>query len=575
MTGKKSSKIKVAVVLIGDNSDRLISPLTRCFRSLESTVSPCFESVAKLDRNAVQTKLVVLCNEDDAEAKSDVVLTFGGIGCRAEDVVPEATADLIQRPLPALSHLFHERCDLVSLRPVFGMREAILIGNLPGLADVSSTRAADENDDDDADSIVDLAKYFLEKFAIIHSAGMEGPKRANDSSSDCAKPSRNGKRSLTPKTTPDPGCSEAKKSKKGGMEVAAALPIPFKSEPASDDDDNTVIFDNDGEDHDGDDDDDDDVANNDLSDMVVNNNNDNNNRNNNEDDQRDSNYTLTRGKLLDADDDNLHYGLGNEDNGVTAEVKLKVDPSDLKHVVGVGKPLFHFLKTHPLTKGVVLNRNKRHLKRDLVSVKEKAGGDVAASFTVTAEKWTRNGKPMNKNWLDDEFELTFRGRETRQKLDGGGGGGSVKDTSVCTWYLSCPGTLTCLRGCGGIGVCRVDCRGKTSKLDRHNCQLMVKMQIFLSDVTAWVVSFYGRHNETNALPAGCSASDRRLFGDEQKRVLNSLISGENIVCREELFRRLRHHYRQNDFEISSHQTQKLYCFIDRYLAKHLRSVAVT
>ena len=183
---------------------------------------------------------------------------------------------------------------------------------------------------------------------------------------------------------------------------------------------------------------------------------------------------------------------------------------------------------------------------------------------------------MQKNWLDDEFVLTRRGQEYRKKLETG----DRRDTAVCSWYLNCPGTAGCRRICGVVGACRPGCPGKAYKLDRHNCTLMVKMQIFLSDVDTWVVTFNGRHNDeennvTLLRPGGKGdaviVAAKRAFGDEEKRILNSCILREKIFCRDELLRRLESHFRNDDVEMSVARKQKLVGFIDRYLAKHAKS----
>ena len=562
-------KLRLAVVPVSIDQN-IISRLTDLFESCDE-VSFTMESHLKKDKNAIQTKLMILCNggdnDDDDTSKFDAVLTLGGIGCLATDVVPEATTDVIQRSLPALSHFFHRRCDIVSLRPVFGMRDGVIIGNLPGPEDIAGKYPGDG----ETSLIMELTKFVIKKITRIfdslhHQRGL---------SEESIKSKR---RLMSPEEEEEvtgldpepilPGISEEEEGCQKSDRISKV--IPFKSETISDDDDDTIIFEHDGEQEDsvlfgdyGDD--------RDLPNYII-----------------DSSTeavasTCQVANCIGVEDDNIDTAncgvIDFPDSGITEVSTRLTDKKTGKGQerlntttgpipVDVGKPLFNFFKTHPLTKGVVLNRNKRHIKRDLACVKPKKtrtkGED--SSFSVTAENWTRNGKVMKKNWLDDEFELTPAGLELWLELedDGGGVSGRKRNTPICTWYLSCPGTSTCKRECGGVGACLPGCRGKTSKQNRHNCQLMVKMQIFLRDLTKWVVSFHGRHNETNSLP---SAADRRLFGDEEKRVLNSLIANDKVTCKKELLRRLKRHYRENDVQLSGPQTRRLFCFIDRFWTK--------
>ena len=677
-------KLRIAIVPVCIKDDFVL----RLSMSLEYLDSLSFsvKKILKMDKSLVQTKLMILCG-GDSSSQYDAVLTIGGIGCGRGDVVPEATNDVIQKPLPALSHFFHQNYDSPTLRPSFGIRGDIIIGNLPGPRDFVSDGDGNNNED----LVVDLAKCVLSRvtriFDAIHgnSAIQPSPlsldrgktrqgviKEAESEKGRERKSLRTLKRKSGDDDTGSRACSAKKRvlGKKAGEQnpevdgnselgsisnllpsgepevgkekvekkveegrcnskslvdsekrcpiqnlsgnpeegVSEALfghnkcrktvsgpaheeietqklskitdgnqePIPFKSEQVSDDDDNTVIFENDC-DH-GEDAEDDNTI---CFDNGVGANSDR--------DIFDDIFAINDEfpNCNGVDNVPLEALAGNDpfvsgDAIVPENIAIK-DPSNPVRV-DVGRKLFDFFKTHPLTKGVVLNRNKRHIKRDLAAVKSKTGNPSrngpASSFSVTAENWTRNGRLMKKNWLDDEFELTHLGLELQKRLledevDGENGKSGVpkKDTSVCTWYLSCPGTSTCRRDCGGIGKCVSGCPGKLSKQNRHNCQLMVKMQIFLGDVTKWNVSFHGRHNDSNSLPTTSSSTDRRLFGDEEKRVLNSLISNDRITCRNELFRRLKRHYRQNEIKISVQQKQKLSCFIDRYLIKRTRSIA--
>jgi len=554
---------KVALVMVDSSNESLIAALTDFFQSIND-VEYTLEPSINADKSSVQTKLVVLCNsinnENDVNSHYDVILTFGGIGCRRNDVVPEATSDVIQKALPALAHYFHERCEILSLRPVFGLRDSSVIANLPGVEDLASVVKEEE---EAVKLIVDLTKRLVRRCWQVGAALRERTPSEGHPTVHSSHPTRKTRKKKLKRTTDDTeaeaGLSithQASCPKQPKKRRLRELPhydessrVPFKSEPVTDEDDNTVVFDESGEEGEG---------------------------------------TPNVGNVADVesghdqnrfDGDHGYVGIS---CGDIRDPRSALNSNGEVNRVRTGKALFDFLKSHSLTKGIVLHRSKRELKKNLASVKAKGGGGKGGnpSLSVTAERWTRNGKLMNKNWLDDEFELTRHGRECRQKYFDSGGVGA-KNAAVCTWYLNCPGTATCQRVCGGVGTCQPGCRGKTYKLDRHNCQLMVKMQIFLSDVDTWVVSCYGRHNEDNTLPDVVASSDKtkggnRVIGDEEKRMLNSFIFQERIFNRDELLLRMKNHYYScNMVEMSTQQAQKLLAFIDRYLAKHTRRSART
>jgi molybdenum cofactor biosynthesis protein B len=73
----------------------------------------------------------------DWSAKVDLIVTTGGTGCAPRDVTPEATAAVIERPVPGIaekmrsaSSEFEPRSWLS--RGVAGLRGSCLIVNLPG-----------------------------------------------------------------------------------------------------------------------------------------------------------------------------------------------------------------------------------------------------------------------------------------------------------------------------------------------------------------------------------------------------------------------------------------------------------
>ncbi|MBC7646842.1 MAG: MogA/MoaB family molybdenum cofactor biosynthesis protein [Pseudopedobacter sp.] len=69
------------------------------------------------------------------QRKLDVVLTLGGVGMRPRDKVPEATTELLERPLPGLAELLRlsgmQKSRQAALsRGVVGLRGSTLIINL-------------------------------------------------------------------------------------------------------------------------------------------------------------------------------------------------------------------------------------------------------------------------------------------------------------------------------------------------------------------------------------------------------------------------------------------------------------
>jgi molybdenum cofactor synthesis domain-containing protein len=88
----------------------------------------------------------------------DVIVTTGGTGLAARDVTPEATADVIVRPVPGLGELMRaagvRHTPLAALsRGIAGVRGRCLILNLPG-----SERGAREN----LAAVIDLLPHAVE-----------------------------------------------------------------------------------------------------------------------------------------------------------------------------------------------------------------------------------------------------------------------------------------------------------------------------------------------------------------------------------------------------------------------------
>ncbi|PWH17819.1 MAG: molybdenum cofactor biosynthesis protein [Anaerolineae bacterium] len=85
------------------------------------------------EQKAIEQILRDWCDTDAA----DVVLTTGGTGCAPRDVTPEATAAVIERPVPGIAEAI--RAASLQLTPhamlsrgVAGIRKRVLLINLPG-----------------------------------------------------------------------------------------------------------------------------------------------------------------------------------------------------------------------------------------------------------------------------------------------------------------------------------------------------------------------------------------------------------------------------------------------------------
>lgn len=85
------------------------------------------------DRDQIARWLKAWADEDHL----DVVLTTGGTGLGPRDVTPEATQDVIDRPVPGVGELlrratFEQSSTSVLSRGLAGVRGRTLIVNLPG-----------------------------------------------------------------------------------------------------------------------------------------------------------------------------------------------------------------------------------------------------------------------------------------------------------------------------------------------------------------------------------------------------------------------------------------------------------
>ena len=125
----------------------IVSADTMIYRKQkDDTCSPIVQRV--LDQVSVKTELVqpvpndkevirkILAKIADAQM-ADLILTIGGIGCREEDCVPEATKAVVDREIPGIGEsmrLFMTRTRKRAMlsRGTAGIRGKSLIVNLPG-----------------------------------------------------------------------------------------------------------------------------------------------------------------------------------------------------------------------------------------------------------------------------------------------------------------------------------------------------------------------------------------------------------------------------------------------------------
>lgn len=85
------------------------------------------------DRRALSRYLAERCDA----AVSDLIITTGGTGLTARDITPEATAEVIERPVPGIPEALRaaglqKTPHAMLSRGIAGIRGATLIINLPG-----------------------------------------------------------------------------------------------------------------------------------------------------------------------------------------------------------------------------------------------------------------------------------------------------------------------------------------------------------------------------------------------------------------------------------------------------------
>jgi len=122
----------------GEREDKSAEVIRSLTSSLGEVVS---YTVVPDDRAAISRELMRLTDE----LAPDVIFTTGGTGLSPRDVTPEATCDVIDRPVPGLTEAMRaagvkKTPHALLSRAVAGIRGRTLIINLPG-----SPRAVDEN----------------------------------------------------------------------------------------------------------------------------------------------------------------------------------------------------------------------------------------------------------------------------------------------------------------------------------------------------------------------------------------------------------------------------------------------
>lgn len=112
--------------------------------------------------------------------------------------------------------------------------------------------------------------------------------------------------------------------------------------------------------------------------------------------------------------------------------------------VEVGLKVHDFLKDHPLIQGIYLNKGKRAIKKNYVTLCRQKSVKDSGRLT-----WKRGTQDQGRNRVDDYFEYTEEGRARKSMIDRK----FVRDEYVVSWYMWCPGHGNCIRKCGGRGKC--------------------------------------------------------------------------------------------------------------------------
>ena len=110
--------------------------------------------VIRSSRSGVEKVLRDWCDAPNRESRCEVILTVGGTGFSPEDIMPEATSVLLQRPVVGIPELLRRVGYDIGYPPAYlsrgvaGLRGKVLLINLPGnvreLADEASLKKMTE-----------------------------------------------------------------------------------------------------------------------------------------------------------------------------------------------------------------------------------------------------------------------------------------------------------------------------------------------------------------------------------------------------------------------------------------------
>lgn len=125
--------MKALVVTVSDRSSDGVRADESGPLAVEALRALDFDTAAELvpdERAAICASL-----QSAIDARIDVVITTGGTGLGPRDVTPEATADLVERPVPGLVELLRRSASVPTAalsRGIAGVADRTLIVNLAG-----------------------------------------------------------------------------------------------------------------------------------------------------------------------------------------------------------------------------------------------------------------------------------------------------------------------------------------------------------------------------------------------------------------------------------------------------------
>ncbi len=134
--------LRTAILLVSEDAqlaDQVIGPLLKSLRQVMPGVFLIHQLSVTSQRHWIEDTLCRWSDEEDL----DLILTVGGTfpapGLSGEEIVPEATASVVERLVPGLSetmriHALDVNADAVLDRGITGIRGRTLIVNLPGEA---------------------------------------------------------------------------------------------------------------------------------------------------------------------------------------------------------------------------------------------------------------------------------------------------------------------------------------------------------------------------------------------------------------------------------------------------------